>query len=180
LTTSRSRLRTLDLAYIALFSVLIAISSWLSIPFPVPFTLQTFAVFLTLMTLGGQRGFYAVLAYLLMGAAGLPVFSGFQGGFGVFLGATGGYLTGFLASAFLYRILTSKHASPSRTVIAALAGLLTCYSIGTLWFSVGYASESVAGIRAALLLCVVPYVIPDLVKLTLAFVLSRRLKQYLK
>jgi biotin transport system substrate-specific component len=65
-------------------------------------------------------------------------------------------------------------------VIAALAGLLTCYSIGTLWFSVGYASESVAGIRAALLLCVVPYVIPDLVKLILAFVLSRRLKQYLK
>lgn len=180
MTTSRSRLRTLDLAYIALFSVLIAISSWLSIPFPVPFTLQTFSVFLTLMTLGGQRGFYAVLVYLLMGAAGLPVFSGFQGGFGVFLGATGGYLTGFLASAFLYRILTSKHASPSRTVIAALAGLLTCYSIGTLWFSVGYASESVAGIRAALLLCVVPYVIPDLVKLALAFVLSRRLKQYLK
>ena len=180
MTTSRSRLRTLDLAYIALFSVLIAISSWLSIPFPVPFTLQTFAVFLTLMTLGGQRGFYAVLVYLLMGAAGLPVFSGFQGGFGVFLGATGGYLTGFLASAFLYRILTSKHTSPSRTVIAALAGLLTCYSIGTLWFSVGYASESVAGIRAALLLCVVPYVIPDLVKLALAFVLSRRLKQYLK
>lgn len=180
MTTSHSRLRTLDLAYIALFAVLIAISAWISIPFPVPFTLQTFAIILALMTLGGKRGFYAVLVYLLMGAAGLPVFSGFQGGFGMFMGATGGYLTGFLASAFLYRIFTGKRETPSRTVIAALAGLLICYSIGTLWFSVGYASGSVTGIYSALLLCVVPYVIPDLIKLTLAFALSRRLKQYLK
>ena len=180
MTTSHSRLRTLDLAYIALFAVLIAVSAWISLPFPVPFTLQTFAVFLSLMTLGGKRGFYAVLVYLLMGAAGLPVFSGFQGGFGVFMGATGGYLTGFLASAFLYRILTSKRETPSRTVVAALAGLLACYSIGTLWFSVGYASGSVAGIYSALLLCVAPYVIPDLIKLALAYTLSRRFKQYLK
>ena len=86
MTTSHSRLRTLDLAYIALFAVLIAISAWISIPFPVPFTLQTFAIILALMTLGGKRGFYAVLVYLLMGAAGLPVFSGFQGGFGMFMG----------------------------------------------------------------------------------------------
>ena len=180
MTTSHSRLRTLDLAYIALFAVLIAVSAWISLPFPVPFTLQTFAVFLSLMTLGGKRGFYAVLVYLLMGAAGLPVFSGFQGGFGVFMGATGGYLTGFLASALLYRILTSKSEPPSRTVVAALAGLLACYSIGTLWFSVGYASGSVTGIYSVLLLCVVPYVIPDLIKLALAFTLSRRFKQYLK
>ena len=180
MTTSHSRLRTLDLAYIALFAVLIAISAWISIPFPVPFTLQTFAVFLALMTLGGKRGFYAVLVYLLLGAAGLPVFSGFQGGFGVLMGATGGYLTGFLASAFFYRIITNKRESPVQTKLAAVAGLLICYSIGTLWFSAGYASGSVTGVYSALLLCVVPYVIPDLIKLALAFALSCRLRQYLK
>ena len=180
LTTSHSRLRTLDLAYIALFAVLIAVSAWIAIPFPVPFTLQTFAVFLALMTLGGQRGFYAVLVYLLMGAAGLPVFSGFQGGIGVLMGATGGYLTGFLVSAVLYRILTGKGESTLQTGLAALAGLLVCYLIGTLWFSVGYGAASTRGILSVLLLCVVPYVIPDLVKLALAFALSRRLKRYLK
>ena len=180
LTTSHSRFRTLDLAYIAFFAVLIAVSAWISIPFPVPFTLQTFAVFLALMTLGGQRGFYAVLVYLLMGAAGLPVFSSFQGGLGVLMGATGGYLTGFLVGAVLYRILTCKSESTLQTVLAALAGLLACYFMGTLWFSVGYGSASTGSILSTLLLCVAPYVIPDLVKLALAFALSRRLKRYLK
>ena len=180
MTTSHSRLRTLDLAYIALFAVLIAVSAWIAIPFPVPFTLQTFAVFLALMTLGGQRGFYAVLVYLLMGTAGLPVFSGFQGGIGVLMGATGGYLTGFLVSAVLYRILTGKGESTLQTGLAALASLLACYFMGTLWFSVGYGSASTGSILSTLLLCVAPYVIPDLVKLALAFTLSRRLKRYLK
>ena len=180
MSTSHSRFRTLDLAYIALFAVLIAVSAWVSIPFPVPFTLQTCAVFLALMTLGGRRGSYAVLIYLLMGAAGLPVFSGFQGGLGVLMGATGGYLIGFLSITFLYRILTGKGESPVQTGLAALVGLLSCYFIGTLWFSVGYASDSIGGVLSALLLCVVPYVIPDLIKLALAFALSRRLKRYLK
>ena len=85
----------MDLAYTALFTVLLAVCTWISVPVPpVPFTLQTFAVFAALGTLGGRRGTYAVGAYLLLGLAGAPVFSGFQGGAGVLLGATGGYILG--------------------------------------------------------------------------------------
>lgn len=73
------------------FAVLIAICSWISIPMTVPFTLQTFAVFLAVGVLGGKRGSLAVLIYILLGAVGIPVFAGFSGGIGVLLGNTGGY-----------------------------------------------------------------------------------------
>lgn len=86
----------MDLAYTALGAVLIAVCSWITIPMAVPFTMQTFAVFLTLSLLGGRRGTAAIAAYVLLGAVGLPVFSGFSGGFGVLLGATGGYIAGFV------------------------------------------------------------------------------------
>ena len=70
-TTTRSK--TYDMVYIAVFAVLIAICSWISIPMTVPFTLQTFAVFLAVGVLGGKRGSLAVLIYILLGAVGIPV-----------------------------------------------------------------------------------------------------------
>ena len=84
------------MVYIAVFAVLIAICSWISIPTTVPFTLQTFAVFLAVGVLGGKRGSLSVLIYILLGAVGIPVFAGFSGGFGILLGQTGGYIVGFL------------------------------------------------------------------------------------
>jgi len=182
LTKPSSSLRTLDLAYIALFAVLIAVSAWITVPLAVPFTFQTFSVFLTLMTLGGQRSLYAVLVYLLLGLAGLPVFSGFQGGPGALLGAGGGYLMGFPAAALLYRWLRpalgdSRHSD----FLAALAGLLVCYALGTLWFWGVYAhSSGNIGLIAALSLCVFPFLVPDLMKLALAAALARRLKRHLR
>ena len=89
-------MKTRELAYTGILAALIAVCSWISIPTAVPFTLQTFAVFLTLGLLGGRLGTLAVTVYLLLGAVGLPVFAGFHGGLGAFLGATGGYLVGFL------------------------------------------------------------------------------------
>ena len=82
------RLRTRDLTYVALCAVLIAVCAWISIPAPVPFTLQTFGIFAALTLLGGRRGCYAVAVYLLLGLVGLPVFAGFQGGIGALLGTT--------------------------------------------------------------------------------------------
>lgn len=105
---TRTRLRTVDLAYAALFAVLLMVCAWINIPLTVPFTLQTFGVFAALGTLGGRRGTLAILAYLLLGLVGLPVFSGFQGGPGVLLGTTGGYILGFLASALLYWGMTAR------------------------------------------------------------------------
>ena len=104
MSSSPSRLRTLDMAYIALFAVLMAVCAWITVPLPKPlvqFTMQTFAMFMALTTLGGRRGLYAMVVYLLLGAVGVPVFSGFRGGLGVLLDTTGGYIIGFVAAALL-------------------------------------------------------------------------------
>lgn len=78
-TQTATRSKTYDMVYIAVFAVLIAICSWISIPTTVPFTLQTFAVFLAVGVLGGKRGSLSVLIYILLGAVGIPVFAGFSG-----------------------------------------------------------------------------------------------------
>jgi len=174
---SRSSLRVLDMTYIAVTVVLIAVCSWISIPAPVPFSLQTFGVFFALLALGGRRGMLAVGVYLLMGAVGLPVFTGFQGGLGVLAGATGGYIVGFLVMAILYRLLAGE-ASGARAVAVLVLGLAACYAFGTLWFLAGYAQGR--GLMGVLTLCVFPFILPDLGKLALAVFLSQRIKRHIK
>ena len=181
MTTASSRLRTVDMAYIALFAVLMAVCAWITIPMTVPFTLQIFAVFAALVTLGGRRGTYAVIVYLLLGAVGLPVGAGFQCGLGWLLGTTGGYIVGFLCIALIYWLMTAKLGESLPVVVAAcVLGLVVCYVFGTVWFLVVYARNSgPIGLMTALGWCVFPYIIPDLVKLALAVFLSRRVKMFL-
>ena len=180
-----SRLRTLDMAYIALFAVLMAVCAWITVPLPKPlvqFTLQTFAMFMALTTLGGRRGLYAMVVYLLLGAVGVPVFSGFRGGLGVLLDTTGGYIIGFAAAALVYWLLTAKLGDSLPVKIAAcVLGLAVCYAFGTAWFLVLYAKTTgPIGVTTALSWCVLPYIVPDLLKLALAVVLSGRIKKFLK
>ena len=181
MTTASSRLRTVDMAYIALFAVLMAVCAWITIPMTVPFTLQIFAVFAALVTMGGRRGTYAVVVYLLLGAVGLPVGAGFQGGLGWLLGTTGGYIVGFLCIALIYWLMTAKLGESLPVVVAAcVLGLVVCYAFGTAWFLVVYARNSgPIGLMTALGWCVFPYIIPDLLKLALAVFLSRRVKGFL-
>ena len=84
-TVAAGRSKTYDLVYIAVFAVVMAVCSWISIPAQVPFTLQTFGVFMAVGVLGGKRGTLAVLVYVLLGAVGVPVFAGFSGGIGALL-----------------------------------------------------------------------------------------------
>ena len=180
--TQRSRppLRTRDLTYIALMAVLITVCSWIAIPGPVPFTLQTFAVFFALLTLGGRRGLFAICVYLLMGAVGLPVFTGGQGGMGVLMGATGGYIMGFMLLGIVYRGMENED-SEIRSIAALITGLIVCYAFGTYWYVEVYAqSSSAVGTGTALMTCVVPFLLPDAVKLWLAVMLPRRMKKHLK
>ena len=159
-----------------------AVCAWITIPMTVPFTLQIFAVFAALATLGGRRGTYAVAVYLLLGAVGLPVGAGFQGGLGWLLGTTGGYIVGFLCIALIYWLMTAKLGDSLPVSIAAsVLGLLVCYLFGTAWFMAVYArSTGPVGIMTALGWCVFPYVIPDLLKLVLAVTLSQRVKGFLR
>lgn len=174
--------KTLDMVYIAMFTVLIAICSWISIPTTVPFTLQTFGVFVTVGVLGGKRGSLSVLIYLLLGAIGIPVFAGFTGGMGIVLGSTGGYIIGFLLSALL--MWGMEKLLGKKTWVLALSmvlGLLVCYIFGTIWFMLVYTRETGAiGLWTALGWCVFPFVIPDLVKIVLALLICTRLAKVIK
>ncbi len=169
-----------EMTYIALFAVLITLCSWLSIPADVPFTLQTFAVFAALCTLGGKRGTLAILLYILLGAVGLPVFAGFRGSIGVLLGATGGYIVGFLLSGLVYWLMTRCFGSGKVIMLLSVfLGLIVCYAFGTLWYTLVYAGgQGGIGFAAALVKCVVPFVIPDIVKLMLAVYISNKIKNY--
>lgn len=174
--------RTRDLAYIALFAVLMAVCSWISIPTMIPFTLQTFAVFLAVGVLGGKRGTLSVLVFILLGAVGVPVFSGFTGGLGILLGNTGGYIIGFLFSALVMWLLEALLGRKLWALaLSMVLGMAVCYIFGTAWFMVVYARNTGAvGLGTALSWCVLPYIIPDLVKIALALLLSRKLRAILK
>ena len=180
--TVRKTWRTVDLAYMALFAVLMAVCAWISVPMPVPFTLQTFAVCAAMGVLGGRRSTWAVAVYLLLGAVGLPVFSGFRGGLGALVGTTGGYILGFLAMPLVYWLVTALLGQRLPAMAAAMVlGLLSCYAFGTIWFVVLYTrTGGPITVGAALGMCVLPFVIPDLVKMGLALALSRRLRERLK
>lgn len=155
------------LTHAGLFAALLAICAWICIPAgDLPITLQTCGVFLTLLCLGGKWGTLSILIYLLLGAVGLPVFSAFQGGFGVLLGPTGGFLWGFLLSGLVCWALEGLNKP-----VALICGMLGCYLCGSLWFL----HWSGGGFGFVLLRCVVPYLIPDGLKLALAWHLSKRL-----
>ena len=170
---------TRNAAYIAMMAVILCVCSWLTIPFTVPFTMQTFAVFLT-CDLMGYAAIWPVLLYLLLGAMGLPVFAGFSGGMASLLGPTGGYLIGFVAIALL--MMAWKKAMGSKWVIVSMVlGLAVCYLFGTVWFVRVYANNGNAvTFMTALGWCVFPYIIPDLLKIALARLIGSRVKTALK
>ena len=173
--------QAIDLAYVAVCAALMAVCSWISIPAAVPFTLQTFAVFCSLGFLGGKRGTAAILVYLLLGAVGVPVFAGFSGGIGILFGTTGGYLLGFILMGLVYW-LGERLNMDSRNIriISMILGLLLCYAFGTAWFMFVYARQTGAiALGTALAWCVVPFLLPDLVKMALALLLSGRLRKAL-
>lgn len=177
MATARSR--TYDMVYIGMFVVLMAICSWISIPMVIPVTLQTFAVFLAIVVLGGRRGTLAVMVYLLLGVIGIPVFSGFMGGIGMLLGNTGGYIIGFFFTALIMWGIESLFGrKPWIQAVSMLLGLFVCYAFGTFWFMKVYARNFGAiGITTVLGWCVFPFVIPDVVKMILALLVGRRVSR---
>ena len=150
---------------IALFAAIIAVCSWIQIPMTVPFTMQTFAVFCALATLGGKGGTISILIYIVLGAVGVPVFAGFTGGIGILFGTTGGYIIGFLFTGL---------------ILALGLGLAVCYAFGTAWFMIVYTKNSGSvGLLAALGWCVFPFILPDCVKMALAILIGKRLPKRL-
>jgi biotin transport system substrate-specific component len=177
------KLKVLDMAYIAIGAVLIAICSWINIPTQVPFTLQTFAVFFVLMLLGGERGTISILIYILLGAVGVPVFAGFSAGIGILFGNTGGYILGFIFIGLIYILFTRvfKMKNIFFKVLALVIGLAICYAFGSIWYMHIYIRDSgEVGLFAVLGWCVFPFIIPDLIKMALAVIIAKRIQPVLK
>jgi biotin transport system substrate-specific component len=168
-----------NMALCGLFTAILALCAWLSIPMgDMVITLQTFGIFLTLGLLGGKRGSITICVYLLLGAMGAPVFSGFRGGLGALLGTTGGYIFGFMLTALIYWIITSVKDAPLTRLLAMILGMLLCYSCGSWWYMTRYLSGGQLTLGLVLMKCVIPYLIPDVIKLTLAWILTGKLKRF--
>ncbi len=157
-----------NITQIAMFAAIIAVCSIISIPLPsgIPVTLQTFAIALTGFLLGWKNGTISVAVYLAIGAIGVPVFSGFTGGFARLFGVTGGYLWGFLGMAALCGIAANKNKA--LTIILSILGLAVCHGFGTLQFAFVSGSSPIE----AFIIASAPYLIKDVVSVVIAYVLA--------
>ena len=172
-----SKNKTSDIVYIGIFAAMISICSWITIPATVPFTLQTMGIFTAIGILGGQKGTLAVLTYILLGAVGIPVFSGFSGGIGIIFGTTDGYIIGFLFSAILmWRIEAIFGRNQIVFILSMISGLFVCYAFGTAWLCFQAHMSAAAGLAAG----VIPYIPGDLVKIAVAMIVGTALRAALK
>ena len=171
------KLSVREITLIAIAIALITVCSWISVPLTIPVTLQTFAVCLVTALLGLKMGLWSLTGYILLGTVGIPVFSGFRGGIGVLLGVTGGYIVGFFFTALTVGLSVKRFGRSLPVLLLSMAfGVLLCYAFGTAWFMVVYArGGNAVTLGGALGMCVVPYLIPDGIKIVLAAVLVRRL-----
>ncbi len=171
-------MKTKELVKSALGAALLSVSAWITVPATVPFTMQTFMLSLLLLTVGANVTLFSTLVYLLVGALGIPVFSGFGGGVGILFGPTGGYLIGFLFFP-LFGLLFQKAArkTPKWQYLPCALGLSFCYLFGSLQFVlVAEKSLRFSSLLSAFSVCVLPFIPADIVKIALAAVVAKRLK----
>ena len=180
-----------DMVLIAISAALITVCSWISIPLgPVPFTLQTMGILAVMLTCGGRRGIIAILVYLAMGACGLPVFAGFKGGIASLAGPTGGFLIGFIIAALVFWLLEKlifgklMNSTVKTWIFGALNSLvfeIVLYTVGVIWFMTVYAAQTgPVGLGTVMTMCVIPFLIPDAVKLIAAVVIGERAGKLVK
>lgn len=168
----------------AVFAAIIAVGAITSLSVAaVPFTLQSFAVFLALGTIGWKRGTVSVGVYLLLGLVGAPIFAGFKSGAGVLFGPTGGFLIGFVFMGFAYggiSFLLKKTRLNGLWIklISFSVSNVVLYVFGCLMFAVLYLKKlDAASFSAAFSACVIPFLIPDFIKIIAAALISHQLEK---
>ncbi|PAV08765.1 biotin transporter BioY [Methanocorpusculum parvum] len=163
--------RSALLMYSAVFTALITVGGWISVPFVVPFTLQTLFVLLAASVMKKYAVVPAAL-YVMFGTLGLPLFHNGTSGLGILLGPTGGFLIGFIPMAFIAGVFFSKKTRAA-DLSGMVLGILVCYFCGTVWFMV----SAGASLPAALITCVIPFIAGDAVKITAAEMVTLRLRK---
>ncbi len=168
-------MKTKNITMIALFVAFISVSAQIAIPLgPVPFTLQPTLVLLTGLLLGGKRGFVAVLIYVLVGAVGIPVFSGFKGGFSVIFAQTGGFIMSFSIMAYIAGEITEITKKEWLKYFGCIIGVVVNFALGAAYFM--FITEMT--LQATLTYTVYPFIFTTLLQIVIAVNLSNRLKMF--
>lgn len=141
---------------------------------PVPVSLSTFAIYLTLIILGQCDGTISVIVYVLLGFAGAPVFTGFTGGVGKVLGPTGGYIIGYIFLAIVEGVFVER--ARATTFLGMILGTIVLYMFGSLWL----ARQANMSLAAAFTVGVLPFIIGDVVKMLVALFLGTKIRKALK
>lgn len=165
------KLKKLSLA--ALFTAIIAVTAWVSIPTPfginLAFTL--FGVSMAAFLLGVKGGLAATATYIALGATGLPIFSFFTGGIGVLFGISGGFIWGFLATAVLCGLAKNTEKKALKYGLIVLS-VLVCHAFGIIQYSI----VSGNGIFVSVLSASLPFLLKDFVVVFLALFISKKIK----
>lgn len=170
----KSKFTARDLALTGMFAALLAVISQISLPMPtgVPITIQVFGVVLTGAILGSRLGFWSALVYVLIGAAGLPVFSNFHGGIQWILGLTGGYIWTWPAMAFLCGIRPrtgNRQLSTFLSFLFPILGTILNETVGGLQWAALSGDMSVWGVFVYSMTAFIP---KDIVLTILAVLIS--------
>lgn len=180
--------RTRSLAFVGLTIAIMGISAWVAIPFgPVLLTLQMFALMFALLALTPKQCMAAITGYLILGAIGLPMFSGMRGGIGMLMGPTGGYLWGYVAGAAVALLV---RAALRRAVGAGMKDLegvkafaddmTACIVFIVVTYACGcfqYAAVTGVDLAAAFAVTIAPFAVPDLLKAVAAVACARAVKR---
>lgn len=168
--------KTYAIAVTALMAAVTCIVAPLSIPIgPVPISFTNLAIYLALYILDWKKGTISYLLYLIIGLAGLPVFSGFTGGIGKLAGPTGGYIIGFIPMAIIAGIIIDKFNKRWIQFTGMVVATAVCYAFGTLWFCLQSGTDA----AAALSICVIPFIPGDLIKMIIAITIAPEIRKRL-
>ena len=167
-------MKTYNLVRTAVFAAMLCAVAPLAIYIgPIPLTFATFVIYMAGGVLGKKQAAVAVAVYILLGAFGLPVFSGFSGGFGRVVGPTGGYLVGYIPLAYLSGLFTENETAPVRRGavrggLGMILGTVALYVLGTAWFMIYNRTPLIPALSA----CVLPFLPGDAAKIAASALLA--------
>ena len=172
------RTRVFMITLAAVFAALTAVLSQISIPIgPVPINLALLSVFTAGGLLGAKYGAASQIGYVILGAIGLPVFAGFTAGPGIIFGPTGGFIWGYVLAALLIGLAVDLFGTTIPTLsLSMIVALIVVYLLGCTWFVFGHQYT----MQQALSYCVIPFMLPDMIKIAGACALVNRLYPELK
>ncbi len=165
------KITTYEMAMCGIMAALMCIAGPLSVPIgPIPVSLTNLVIYFSLAVAGTRLTLISYIVYLLLGAAGLPVFSGFAGGLAKLAGPTGGYLIGFILMILAGGLIYERFiGSPVIGGTGMFLGLMIAYIFGTAWFVL----QMKVGIGYALTVCVWPFIPFDIAKIVIAILVGK-------